>query len=511
MSDSAPLSESSAVLVEGAPRSGGEMALLLGLFGVSRAAFRGAGVRFDAEPLSRHWHFLEPATLEADLWGSLWRLHCQPPLMNLLAGLTRLAFPNREADIFGALYFLLGAALLLAFWRLLWALETPRVLRLLFAGLWAINPTAGLYENVLLYTHVCGALLTLSAWAAWRFFLTGSRRSAAALALWWTILGLTRSLFHCYFLMLLAVALLALARLAKGRRIPPGSAALLLLPALAAGAWNAKNLYLFGEFSNSTWLGMSVAKMIYVSYPRAEIMERGRGILKQVPFSHAKEYIKFFPDLEKTGSLALDKIHKESFQESNYNSLLILRACQAYRRENWPFIRDHPAPLLRGLALSWRLYFFAPGGYWALEPNRLFIETYHDRFVRLFYWCFRADLLDPFQGPDKELKTSWKPSETSHALLNISLAVVASFLAILLWCPLFAWRVRRDPDPRRRAQGALLLYLALIVLFVAVVGNALEVGENHRFRFMTEPLCWLALAHCLSATGRRFFPKEFAS
>lgn len=64
-----------------------------------------------------------------------------------------------------------------------------------------------------------------------------------------------------------------------------------------------------------------------------------------------------------------------------------------------------------------------------------------------------------------------------------------------------AWRRRRE-----RVTSATLLYCALTIVFVAVVGNSLEVGENNRFRFLSEPLTWvlvtLVVDRALASLGR---------
>jgi hypothetical protein len=49
-----------------------------------------------------------------------------------------------------------------------------------------------------------------------------------------------------------------------------------------------------------------------------------------------------------------------------------------------------------------------------------------------------------------------------------------------------------------------VLYLLLNVLYVALVGNALEVGENNRFRFMIDPLALALLAWSVSRFARQF-------
>jgi hypothetical protein len=47
---------------------------------------------------------------------------------------------------------------------------------------------------------------------------------------------------------------------------------------------------------------------------------------------------------------------------------------------------------------------------------------------------------------------------------------------------------------RRRATGAALLFAVFTITWVALVGNSLEVGENQRFRFLSEPLTWVLAA-----------------
>jgi hypothetical protein len=60
-------------------------------------------------------------------------------------------------------------------------------------------------------------------------------------------------------------------------------------------------------------------------------------------------------------------------------------------------------------------------------------------------------------------------------LLGLPLLLIAGLRRVI--------RGDLEPDQRR-----LLLYLCLNIAFVALVGNALEVSENHRFRFTTDPL-----------------------
>ena len=62
------------------------MAALPVVFAAVHAAYYAAGIRFDRDTLIEVMHFLDPELLRTHLLESLWYLHIQPPLMNLLAG-----------------------------------------------------------------------------------------------------------------------------------------------------------------------------------------------------------------------------------------------------------------------------------------------------------------------------------------------------------------------------------------------------------------------------------------
>jgi hypothetical protein len=54
-----------------------------------------------------------------------------------------------------------------------------------------------------------------------------------------------------------------------------------------------------------------------------------------------------------------------------------------------------------------------------------------------------------------------------------------------------------------RASGGTVLFAALMIIYVAMVGNMLEVGENNRFRFPTEFFYWAFFVLALQAGYRR--------
>jgi hypothetical protein len=70
--------------------------------------------------------------------------------------------------------------------------------------------------------------------------------------------------------------------------------------------------------------------------------------------------------------------------------------------------------------------------------------------------------------------------------------VVASATAYGLFAGVRTRRGRGD-----RARDLTLLFLSANVLWVILVGNSLEIGENNRFRMATDPLVLALAMACL--------------
>jgi hypothetical protein len=86
------------------------------------------------------------------------------------------------------------------------------------------------------------------------------------------------------------------------------------------------------------------------------------------------------------------------------------------------------------------------------------------------------------------------PMRDRMALGWIALAVVVVPIALVL-----GWRSRRRPE------GPTILFCLATTAWVAVIGNLFEVGENNRFRFLSEPLAWALCGLVLDRVGGRFF------
>ena len=71
------------------------------------------------------------------------------------------------------------------------------------------------------------------------------------------------------------------------------------------------------------------------------------------------------------------------------------------------------------------------------------------------------------------------------------ISVLLAFVCALVISIVVAWRASQRGQ---RSEAAVQLWVMFTLMWVLVVGSLVEVGENHRFRFLLTPLIWLTLA-----------------
>lgn len=428
------------------------------VFAVSRVLYFLAGVRFDASSLDYYWQFVDPRLLATDLWRSLFHLHAQPPLFNLFLG-TVLHLPaGWRMAVFHAVFLILGLALALCLHTLQARLGVPRGVRLAATLLFTLSPACVLYENHLFYAYPVAAALTAAALCLHRYLASGQRRDGFLFGTLASAVVLTQSLFH---LLWLAPVLC----LAKRRWL----AVFLLLP----GLWYLRGALLFGGFTASSWLGMNLAQVILRPLSPLERQEvaalPGCDRLRTPPFSPLPSYSGI--STAKTGVPLLDEPWK-STGAPNFHHLAFVEIAHRYQAADLAAIRQRPSAYLRGTGAAWVLFFRSAADSPWLGRNAEKIRGWSRIWNRAVYGQLR-----PFRGALSGWSVGW--------------LLVAGTLAGLVF-------------GIRRALGGdrTVLFLLLAVLYVAVVGNGLELGENERFRFLVEPLQWTLLALGIESAPR---------
>jgi len=445
------------------------------VFATSRALYAWAGLRFNDWPLGVYWQYLDPFLLKRKLGESLWNLHGQPPLFNLYLG-TALATGHEHA-VFVVTFLAAGLVAYVCVFLLMRRLGVEAAPSFVLATWMATAPAFVAYENWLFYSLPVAALLALAALAFARALRTRRvREGFLFLAVLAVVCG-ARSLYHLAFLVA-AAALLALGWREGRRALLAGAVPLLLVVSLYA-----KNKVLFGHFAASTWTGMSLGHLTLDPLPR-EDAERlvATGTLSPASahpaFSRARVYQGAYFDPPPVTRVRALYWEEKTTGAPNYNHAAYIRISEDLLRDSLWVLRHRPDVYLASVREAWSIYFRSPGelrflgaeNIDAIRPARDFYDAVF--FLRLPGWSADADANPP---------RYW----------GLILGLPAVFLVGL------AAALGRGPGRRLdRGQRLLAGLLCFNIAFVAVVGNLMELGENNRFRFETDPLsvCLLGLA-----------------
>lgn len=451
---------------------GAVLAGLVAVFGISRLCYHALGVRFDLSPLGHFWQYADPALLHARPVETLVNLHTQPPLFNAMLALGLRASDHELA--FNLLYLAAGMVLTISLYRLQRRLGVRRWLSAVVTLALAANPTTVLYENLLFYSAFVPVLLVTGTLFLHRFASGGRRWHGVAAFGLFAVLALMRSLFH--LLWLLIVLLIVLTVLSRRRWEIVLVAA---VPVLMVTAWYGKNAVMFESFSASTWSGMSLSKLTTFALPPDE----SKGLVAEGVLSHYALMFPFQP-LEAYGSSAadqpprgipvLDQLRK-STGAYNLNHAAYLTIARHYGEDALTVLVRRPAVYLASLQQSWCFYFRPADQYWLVYGNRAHIAGLSKLYDRFVGW--------QLQTPADERMCDLRQPST---LATFSWSAVAIFFALPV---LMVGLWRRENSPWR----VTLLVAVFSVLFVAAVGNGVELGENNRFRFEVEPLAAVAV------------------
>lgn len=445
---------------------GRQILLLTSVFTLSRIVFYVSGVHMDLEFIEAASQCIEPALLKDNLWESIWYLHAQPPLYNLFIGLILKFSPVNYAISFQIVYWLIGYVHTVALFKLLRALRINDILSMAVALFCTISATCILYENWLMYSYVELVALTISALLFVEFLRTTSVKILFLFFLTLSLLALTRSMFHLLWFLIIMAAIFAMC---SNRLMILKAAA---LPLFLLLFWYGKNFVLFNKFTASTTLGMNISR---IAMPHS-------GIAKYSPLDTVTNYYRFISKTEKYKHVAvLHKILNEKpagFKTiPNYNHIDYIEANDQFFQESLQEIKSNPGKYFSSVLKAGTLFFNpATDQYWISEENR----------ERIKYYTAICSL----QFPNLLYKKL-----TGRYLYGLFLpALVAWVIGILLIIYILCMHFfHKRHIPKRHIW--ILFYILFNIIYVAVVSNFLEYGENNRFRFTTNAFMFVIYAY----------------
>lgn len=473
------------------------------LFTSSRLLYAWLGLQFDVSTLPTYMQFVDVQLLENRLLESLWYYHANPPMLNLLAGVGLKLF-GEHADVFFSIVFhALGLLVALGVYALTLRLSSTRVAADIATALLVFSPSFVLYENWLMYTFPAAALLTLSAWALYRYIDTGLTRWCVAFFGMLAALLLTRSLFHLAWMILIA-ALLVICLWDRRRQVLLAAAA----PILIVGLWYGKNYYYFGTFSASTWMGLGLSNISTLIATREELqplVADGR-LTKFALISRYHEMDLLFTSqqLPPTGIPVLDEVRKSNGRY-NFNSQQLIAINRYYTHDALVVARTYPFSYVVGLLISNRL-FFSPSNMnvYFSERNRAAVQPMERVFNPLLYGVGATPkmLEQPHFGFTKQ----------SFLEVNTSVPLIAIWVLVLGYGYVQARQALLSKDAERRPRAIVIGFIVVTALYLYAVGTAFELAENYRYRFLIEPLFLVlsatAVADCLLHIRSRFLPNQ---
>ena len=440
-------------------------------FIVSRLWYSAAGLRFDNTPPRYFYQFIDPLLLKERLFESLWYLHSQPPLFNLFTGLLYQQF-SPQSRIYQYLFLALGLVFSLALYWLGLRLGLNRWVSALLAGWFIVSPATVMYEHLYFYTYPVAFLLALSALALSKFLETENS--------WWGFgffsliasLCLTWALFHLVWML----AVIALVGVFYGdwRRL----VLLSLLPVLIVTGWYAKNYYLFGSFGASSWMGMNLSHVTFLSpltpaSVRDELIEQ--GTLSPYPvveaFRSTEDYRGFMPVPAPVGIPVLDESLK-STGAVNFNHTFYIDLSKRMTRDAINFIRSRPDLYLASVRQGFSIYFHSSSDYLLLKDKPApGLESWWDR---VFY------LQQSSYGEDPRTRWDADPKYIGWGLVITYAAATLYGLRLIL----------RDKQ-LNYGTLAVVAYITFTIIYFTIMANFTDLGENNRFRFALDPLVLL--------------------
>lgn len=464
-----------------AQTGGARSALILAaLFVAVRLAVLALGQRFDADNLTSWMQIADLALLREHLWRTLWYLHSQPPLFNLMIGLALRAGPAAFPWIVGTIYAVVTLGGILAVHALLRDMTGRPRLAFVVAAWLCVSPAVLLFSQKLYYDGLVPWLLCM---ALWGLHAGLARRSGGWLAFGFAMLAVTtllRSMIHpVLFVALLAIVLLAGAGMR--RRVLLAAA----LPGAAIGAVMLKNLVIFGSTALSSWAPLNVDHTTVDRLPlatREAMIREGRLSRFAVVqgFSPPPVYLAMLPPIPPTGEPSLDNLRK-STGEDNWNHILYTKIGAARTHDALVGLAADPVGFVGVLATS--LYHFnrPPSEFKGLERNRAVIapwERIGNAVVGLqpAAWLGRID--DPRRTTAPLLQVSLTELAVFLLYVGFGIAVAARLLALLRGRALTAMTPALASDAANLLLGG----------WVIVISSSFDVWENNRARFDIGPV-----------------------
>ena len=473
------------------------------VWGVVYIVVCATGQRFDTRYLGYGWQLIPWDVLSADPVRSVWYLHVQPPLWNLFLGGLAWASPLGDSITLQAAMAAIGVAGAFLAAELATSLGLSRRWAVVVALVATLNPEVlkGAFEPT--YELATGVLLMSVVLVLVRLpSTTNARHGVLMLAVLVTATTMTRSLYHPVWAVALVVFGLWMVRGRIDRRTVMAT---LAVPVLVMGGWMAKNQFLFGDATLSSWFGMNLQRAVIPVLPRADLEKmHAAGEVSEIamigPFGNYDLYVDAMPPCEPTRDhRSLSEATRTTDQWSpNFNYECFLPIYSLAGEDALAVIREHPEVWVEGRMWSLRATF-------AVATLPAESESIAMRFLDSTFSVARLDM----GGVLSTYGWGTPIYGQLEAGVDFGLVLIPLYgVIILAGARVMVRRLRRRT---MRANDVALSATSFTIAFTIVVGAVAELGEQARFRTMVDPLATVVGALLVSVAVRAIRQRQASS
>ena len=451
--------------------------------------FCATGQRFSTRYLDIAWQLIPKDTLRADPLGSVWHLHIQPPLWNLIVGAVLAWSPIPDAFSLQLVQFAFGVLSVAMLAGLLSRLFLRRALGAVLATLAMLDPQvlAGAFTPTYELPTTCGLIAVL-----WLVVVRprSPRFTLISLAAAGSAIVLTRTVFHPVWLALLLVPTWWVVR----RTIDRSTVAVtILIPAVLIGGWLTKNEAMFDRPTLSSWFGMNLQRAAIPVATDDQLAEwAAAGSISEITAAFPSGFSSFSSYEPYVGDCVTRHTHPSTSLVvrpgpdalPNFNAECFLPIFDIAGDDARWVITHHPSLYLEGRWWAVRA--------WVMEAPPPLVPT--SQLYNALRPVYRvAELGLPLALPSIRLGAA--PFGAIDVPQHLSLVQAFTTLLVIGAGVRAAWRRLRNcvSSPWIEVE----VVAALIVGWNLAVGVLFELGEQFRFRATTDPITitigiWLA-------------------
>jgi hypothetical protein len=476
-------------------------ALLLIAFVVSRGYFHLAGNIFQMN--LGMYQYADIALLRSDLLRTLYYFHAQPPFFNLFLATGLRLFPQSYVEFFQVTFWLLGVVLVISLYLLMVELGVLPLLAFFLVLLFELSPGTMMVESWFYNTYPTAVLLCVAALCLLHFLRTRRVLFCCVFVFCAGAPILINSTFQLAWLLVLVPALWFTVSARQLTQIMKVAIPLVLIVVVLY----LKNLFIFGTFASSSWLGMNLATM---SVERLDLSQRRSLVTKRDlsavsltagPFSALGEFSARTPN---TGIPVLDETRK-SGGELNFNNLAYIDISREYLRDDLWVIRHRPTAFIQGLLFSASLYVSPVGDYVFFHQAREKIEPWA-RFYRVLAKPMQLPwhpLLSMILG-EREVERRLSSMTAASDVLRLggpSIVLLLLFPTLITYCLVKLIRLGWNGDSIS-PESACLGFVFVAIAYSSALNLLFECGENNRLRYVIDPFYVLLAGLFLMDLGR---------